>query len=738
MLDKFRETAITWDKANRKVYEPLRVSAGDNKGRKLSVQVVNGGVIENITGSSLSLFWETRDKAHRGLDVFTTVDATKGEFEIYYTTGMLSNEGVLNANLVLVDTSGRVVSEPFTITVFKGIDDDAIQSSDSFTALTEALIDISDLEQNYAPRLNDLTAQLQQKAGKVEVQQLIGEISDGTPLFADSTANMTDASRLYVNTSDGVLYVHDGAMWVSTGVLYQSTGLDNDSVLPRHLTANSTPIVKDQSLYTSSALESTLYIPNETVDAGLINATFSTSAVNNGEIYLLEKIGETNDFIVKGKKQHTSVTGENNVSTGLIAEGNGFEYVGLRGFKINFKSDGNPDGFFEKGDYDGKTTPFTATKKTNTFDFSLYITYSDVTLSEQVNKIKADIGDLSTSISTPDALKSFNTLKFRETVGNYSTYPDAYFQGRWFVKQVNGIDCVTTINAGSEIYAKFTGTSIKADFPDNNTGSAPYIAVSVDGGEFVRMLAGYGVITLASGLEDKEHYIRVVADGLNQNDDVWLGGEGLAFKAFILEAGKEIKPIKPFNKLALFIGDSITAGIRNISSSSAPSSSSAYQSFAGIASNELNISGVRVGFGATGVEVSGAGGVPNANVYVDYTKNGIIAKEQAPDFIVINHGTNDNTIDSLTFKNAYESLLTRFNIIYPGSPIICMRPFNGAHGADIEEVAQRFSNCFYVDTSSWVITTTDGLHPDLAGSKVAGLALAEEMKKIFGLSYFVA
>ena len=156
MLNEFRETAITWDKANRKIYESLRVSAGDNKGRKLSVQLVNDGVIEDLSGASLSLFWETKDKAHKGLDAFTAVDATKGEFEIYYTTGMLSNEGTLNANLVLVDASGRIVSEPFKITVFKGIDDDAIQSSDSFTALTEALIDINDLEQNYAPRLSTL------------------------------------------------------------------------------------------------------------------------------------------------------------------------------------------------------------------------------------------------------------------------------------------------------------------------------------------------------------------------------------------------------------------------------------------------------------------------------------------------------------------------------------------------------------------------------------------------------
>ena len=170
MLDKFRETAITWDKANRKVYEPLRVSAGDNKGRKLSVQVVNGGVIESLSGASLSLFWETKDKAHKGLDAFTAVDATKGEFEIYYTTGMLSNEGVLNANLVLVDTSGRVVSEPFKITVFKGIDDEAIQSSDSFTALTEALAQVGNIN-NKADRAELLALESTFEQNKLSVEQ---------------------------------------------------------------------------------------------------------------------------------------------------------------------------------------------------------------------------------------------------------------------------------------------------------------------------------------------------------------------------------------------------------------------------------------------------------------------------------------------------------------------------------------------------------------------------------------
>ena len=176
MLEQFRETPITWDKASRKVYEPLRASAGDNKGRKLSVQVVNGGVIESLSGASLSLFWETKDKAHNGLDAFDPVDATKGEFEIYYTTGMLSNEGTLNANLVLVDASGRIVSEPFSITVFKGIDDDAIQSSDSFTALTEALAQVGTIN-NKADRDELLALESTFEQNKVSVEQ---QLQDNT------------------------------------------------------------------------------------------------------------------------------------------------------------------------------------------------------------------------------------------------------------------------------------------------------------------------------------------------------------------------------------------------------------------------------------------------------------------------------------------------------------------------------------------------------------------------------
>ncbi len=249
MLDEFRSTLITWDKATSRIYSPVTANASDENGRKLVVQIVNSGQVEDLTGATLHLYWETRDKAHDGLDVFKTVDLKKGEFELSYTTGMLSNQGVLNANLVLIDTVGRVVSERFKITVTEGIDDDAIQSENSFSSLTQALIDVSNLEQNYAPRLNDLTTQLQQteqelssqlanKTNEQDVINLLGGVSNGTPLFADSVSAMVDTSRNYVNTTDGFVYSHNGTEFVKTAVQYQTTGIGDGTVEYKQLSKN--------------------------------------------------------------------------------------------------------------------------------------------------------------------------------------------------------------------------------------------------------------------------------------------------------------------------------------------------------------------------------------------------------------------------------------------------------------------------------------------------------------------
>lgn len=159
MLENFRAQKIIWDRANKKIFEKIEANSGDSNGRKLVVQVINQEATENLSGTTLSLGWKCRNGA-KGLDAFDVVDASKGIFEIYYTTEMLSNIGNIEASLILIDSTSRIESSTFTISVRPStVDDESVESENSFTALTEALV-----------KVNDFDAQLAQKPNKDEVR----------------------------------------------------------------------------------------------------------------------------------------------------------------------------------------------------------------------------------------------------------------------------------------------------------------------------------------------------------------------------------------------------------------------------------------------------------------------------------------------------------------------------------------------------------------------------------------
>ena len=71
-----------------------------------------------------------------------------------------------------------------------------------------------------------LSSQLDEKANKDDV----AKISNGTPLFASSVAEMTDKTKNYVNTTDGYLYIYNGTTFEKSNVLYQATGIADGSI----------------------------------------------------------------------------------------------------------------------------------------------------------------------------------------------------------------------------------------------------------------------------------------------------------------------------------------------------------------------------------------------------------------------------------------------------------------------------------------------------------------------------
>lgn len=54
-------------------------------------------------------------------------------------------------------------------------------------------------------------------AVKNNLQKQINAVASGSPLVASSIDEMTDTSRMYVNTSDGYWYTYDGSSWVARG-----------------------------------------------------------------------------------------------------------------------------------------------------------------------------------------------------------------------------------------------------------------------------------------------------------------------------------------------------------------------------------------------------------------------------------------------------------------------------------------------------------------------------------------
>lgn len=219
MLEEFRRTSIVWDKASKKTNECLRVSQSDNGGRSLFVTIINGNRIENLVGATLSLYWETKDKLYTGLDIFEEVDASKGEFEIKFTTDMLSHKGTLHTNLVLVDRTGRVVSETIPITVFEGIDESAVQSDDRFSLLTQALV-----------KIGNITYEMGNFALKKELQQVSITYKESFATISELQANYPNGDVYnHVVLEDGLIYTYRDA-WISTGINALGSGVADGTI----------------------------------------------------------------------------------------------------------------------------------------------------------------------------------------------------------------------------------------------------------------------------------------------------------------------------------------------------------------------------------------------------------------------------------------------------------------------------------------------------------------------------
>lgn len=305
--------------------------------------------------------------------------------------------------------------------------------------------------------------------------------------------------------------------------------------------------------------------------------------------------------------------------------------------------------------------------------------------------------------------------------------------GRWFYKIIDGEKHLTTINMGAQLYFKTKGTTqITLNFKVLHTPCA--IVYQINEQPPQRCLVKES-LQIANHLNPQETYtVKLIAEDIPETNDLWKKQEGIIFTRAVVDPLASIQGILPQGKKILFIGDSITAGIGVRSDHRGqPYSGGASINYAAVCSQELDYIDLRCAFGYTGIVNPGPLGIPNCIGYMDQICTGIAPTSEEPDFIVLNHGTNDALHQqSLSlFEQGYGELLDYLRESYPHSTILALIPFGQYLADSIRLQVSERAMIHLIETKDWKVTYVgDGVHVDINGSQTAGKCLSEVIKEL--------
>jgi lysophospholipase L1-like esterase len=327
----------------------------------------------------------------------------------------------------------------------------------------------------------------------------------------------------------------------------------------------------------------------------------------------------------------------------------------------------------------------------------------------------------------------------RVDAGSGGATESIHYYGRW-----NRLaDRAITVNSGSHVVAQFSGSAVSAKFDTSlNQTPTPTLAWRIDQGDWQEGELAAS-LPLATGVSAGTHEVTLMVRGLNENQNRWSPPlvSSITFLGFDVTGGEVQPSARPQRPTIEFLGDSITEGVALWSSYKGQSTAcwrtDGRRAYPSQTAQLLAAEWRQVGFGRQGLLIEGNGGVPRANDAFNWIYQGVPRDDWQPDLVVINQGTNDGSASATAFRSAYATFIGTILAAYPSAKLAAMRPFNGAHAAEIkaEVDARRAAGTMrvnYVDTSGWLASGdfTDGIHPNEQGSQKAASALATAITTI--------
>ena len=317
--------------------------------------------------------------------------------------------------------------------------------------------------------------------------------------------------------------------------------------------------------------------------------------------------------------------------------------------------------------------------------------------------------------------------------------PSVRTMGRWAPFRYG----MATTAPGSAIELAFTGSVATLYFDiENLTLPYPHLWICLDGGALFEVPVERYLRVQAPS--NGEHFLKIVYKGARETANRWhhpLQGYVL-FTGF--EADGEGTLLEDTRKTIELVGDSITEGVL-IDPQYAPNGENdqynrpyqddALATYGALLAKELDLIPLFCAYGAVGVTKGGCGGVPCAPALYDYCFEGARVGYAPADYVLINHGTNDQHNPHL-FNEGYTALLDRVFARNPKAKVVVLVPFCGAFKRELEALiptycAQKKKTILLIDTTGWL--PPDPLHPLRDGHIIASKKIAEIMRAHFDL-----
>ncbi|WP_169304528.1 collagen-like triple helix repeat-containing protein [Slackia heliotrinireducens] len=113
-------------------------SPADATGRGLELHVRQGGAAADLTGAEVYFLWRHKMAGTRGCEPMTEIDASLGQFVVYYPAAMQEAEGAVDAQFMVTHDGKSISTRAFTIRV-EPVITGGTESEDGFTLFVETI-----------------------------------------------------------------------------------------------------------------------------------------------------------------------------------------------------------------------------------------------------------------------------------------------------------------------------------------------------------------------------------------------------------------------------------------------------------------------------------------------------------------------------------------------------------------------------------------------------------------------